>query len=233
MTQRSILAGTNSSVVIKAGGSITIKGHDSNLVTADTEGKWGLSLERRSEAQIGRARAAIGEHVLFDIRLKKPDLTGKNQDEEVIEVQFGGNGEVWVPFDSNLKVYAGLNIDVQDIKGQVDAYSGLKLALQDVHCVDHASAGGSMNLDCETMLGDKVEFKAGGDLRFHIHDLDSAHIRVKDLGGYWEARIGDGEKSVYLKCGGEVILVTDQKVEPLPPDYILGKIERPSSSDAA
>jgi hypothetical protein len=124
-------------------------------------------------------------------------------------------------------VYAGLNIDIQGVKGQVDAYSGLKLNLQDVYCVDHVSAGGAMNLDCETMLGDKVEFKAGGDLRFHIRDLNSAHIRVKDIGGYWEARIGSGEKSVYLKCGGDVTLVTDQKVEPLPPNYILGNIEEP------
>ena len=204
-----------------------VKGQDDDLVTAETNGRWGLSLERRSEAQIARARAAIGEHVLFDIHFKKPDLTGKNQDEEIIEVQFGGNGEVYVPFDSTLKIYAGLNIDVQDVHGLVDAYSGLKLTLQEVRCIDHVSAGGAMNLDCETMQGDQVEFKAGGDLRFYIHDLTSAHIRVKDIGGYWEAQIGDGEKSVYLKCGGDATLVTDQKVEPSPPNYIVGNIERP------
>jgi hypothetical protein len=79
------------------------------------------------------------------------------------------------------------------------------------------------------MLGDKVEFKAGSDLRFHIHDLTSAHLRVKDIGGYWEARIGSGEKSVYLKSGGDVTFVTDQKVEPLPPSYILGRIEKPNT----
>ena len=132
-----------------------------------------------------------------------------------------------VPFNSNLKVYAGKDIDVQSIRGQVDAYSGLKLSLQDVTCLGNASAGWTMYLDCQTMLGKNAEFKAGSDIRFHIHDLTSARIRVKDLGGYWEARIGDGEKSVYLKCGGDVTLVTDQKVEPLPPHYVLGKIERP------
>ena len=84
-----------------------------------------------------------------------------------------------------------------------------------------------MNLDCQTLAGDRVEFKAGSDIRFYIHDLTNAHIRVKDIGGYWEARIGGGEKSIYLKCGGDVTLVTDQKVEPLPPNYVLGKIERP------
>ena len=86
-----------------------------------------------------------------------------------------------------------------------------------------------MNLDCQTLAGERVEFKAGGDLRFHVDDLTSAFVRVKDLGGYWEARIGSGEKSIYLKCGGDATLVTDQKVEPLPPHFILGKIEKPAS----
>ncbi len=84
-----------------------------------------------------------------------------------------------------------------------------------------------MSLDCKTMQGDDVEFRAGRDLRFYIHDLDSARIRVRDLGGYWEALIGAGEKSVYLKSGGDVTLVTDQTVQPLPPNYILGKVEKP------
>jgi hypothetical protein len=35
--------------------------------------------------------------------------------------------------------------------------------------------------------------------------------------------------SVYLKSGGDVTFVTDQKVEPLPPNYILGKVEKPSA----
>ena len=59
-------------------------------------------------------------------------------------------------------------------------------------------------------------------------DLTSARLRVKDIGGYWEARMGSGERSVYLKSGGDVTLVTDQKVEPLPPNYILGQIEKPT-----
>jgi hypothetical protein len=228
MTQRSIFAGTSPTVIIKAGASVTVKGHESDLVTAETEGIWGLKVDKRSEAEIGRARAAIGEHVLFDVRLKRPNFQKINSPDEVIEVQLGGSGEVFVPFGSNLKVYAGKDIDVQGIRGQVDAYSGLKLSLQDVTCLGNVSAGWTMNLDCETLLGDKVEFKAGSDIRFHIRDLTSARIRVKDLGGYWEARIGDGEKSVYLKCGGDVTLITDQTVEPLPPNYILGKIERPA-----
>jgi hypothetical protein len=243
MTQRSILAEKNQSIIIKVGGSVTVKGHDSDLVIAETKDNWGLTLERRSESQIGRARAAIGDHVLFDVRLKLPPLPlgrvpdrvegrgeGKNKPDEVIEVQMGGSGEVLVPLESNVKVYAGKNIDVQGIKGQADAYSGLNLSLQGVYRLGNVSAGRTMSIDCQTMLGDKVEFKAGGDLRFHVHDLINAHIRVKDLGGYWEARIGGGEKSIYLKCGGDTVLVTDQKVEPLPPYYILGKIEKPTKA---
>ncbi|HVM70527.1 MAG TPA: hypothetical protein VMT91_02125, partial [Anaerolineales bacterium] len=61
-------------------------------------------------------------------------------------------------------------------------------------------------------------------------DLTSARLRVKDIGGYWEARIGTGEKSVYLKSGGDVTLVTDQKVEAQPPEFILGKIEKPDAA---
>ena len=239
MTQRSILAGKNQTIIIKVGINVTVKGHDSDLVTAETEGMWGLTLERRSESQIGRARAAIGEHVLFDVRLKlpsplRPSLRSASQsssgrgDNEVIEVQMGGSGEVLVPFDSNLKVYAGRDIHVQGIKGQVDSYSGLNLKLQDVYRLGSVSAGGEMNIDCQTMIGKDVTFGAGSDLRFHVADLTSARLRVKDIGGYWEARVGEGEKSVYLKSGGDVTFVTDQKVEPLPPNFILGKIEKPN-----
>ena len=230
MTQRSIFAGTNQTIIIKVGGSVTVKGHDSDMVTAETMGKWGLTLERRSETEIGRARAAIGDRVLFDVRVKLPSLKEKRTPDEVIEVQMGSSGEVLVPFLSNLKVYAGKDIDVQGIKGKVDAYSGLKLSLQDVYILGNASAGWTMNVDCETMSGDNMTFGAGSDLRFHIKDLTSARLRVKDIAGYWEARIGSGEKSVYLKSGGDVTFVTDQKVEPLPPNYILGKIEEPSAT---
>ena len=128
----------------------------------------------------------------------------------MIEVQIGGSGEVLVPFESNIKVYAGKDIDVQGIQGQVDAYSGLNLNLQDVYRLGNASAGGTMNIDCQTMTGKDVTFGAGRDLRFHVADLTSARLRVKDIGGYWEARIGGGEKSVTLKSGGDVTFVTDQ-----------------------
>jgi hypothetical protein len=186
-------------------------------------------VEQRSESQIGRARAAIGEHVLFDWRIKVPNLGENKTENQVIEVQMGGSGEVFVPFSSNLKIYAGKDIEAQGIQGQVDAYSGLNLSLQNVYRLGNASAGRVMSIDCQTILGKDVTFGAGSDLRFHIADLTSARLRVKDIGGYWEARIGGGEKSVYLKSGGDVTVVTDQIVEPLPPNYILGKIEKPTA----
>jgi hypothetical protein len=225
MTHRSFLAGTNQTIIIKVGGSVTVKGHDSDLIVADTRDKWGLSIERKSEAEIGRARAAIGERVLFDLRLKKPTLSASK---EVIEIQITGSGDVLVPISSSLKVYAGKDIEVQDIQGQVDAYSGLNLNLKNVRILGTISAGRAMEIDCQTMIGTDVIFGAGSDLRFHVADLTSARLRVKDIGGYWEARIGDGEKSVYLKSGGDVTFVTDQKVEALPPNFILGTIERPA-----
>lgn len=229
MTQRSILAGANPTVVIKAGASVAVKGVDGYRVTVTTRDRWGLKVEKRSEAEFARARAAVGELVLFDLRLNRPNSQVGHAPEEVFEVQLSGSGEVLVPLGSNLKVYAGKDIDVQGIRGQVDAFSGLKLNLQDVHRLGNASAGGSMSLDCQTMLGDKVEYKAGGDLRFYIHELTGARFRVKDLGGFWEARLGDEAKSISLKSGGDVTLVTVEKVEPLPPYYFLGKIESPAT----
>lgn len=228
MTQRSMLASKNQTIVIKVGASVTVRGHDSDIVAAVTKDDWGLTLERRSESQIGRARAAIGEHVLFDWRIKVPNLGEKKAENEVVEVQMGGSGEILVPFSSNLKVYAGKDIDVQGIQGQVDAYSGMDLNLQNVYRLGNASAGRAMNIDCQTMTGNDVTFGAGSDLRFHVADLISSRLRVKDIGGYWEARVGSGEKSVYLKSGGDITFVTDQTVEPLPPNYILGKIEKPN-----
>lgn len=225
MTHRSFFAGQNQTIIIKVGGSVTVKGHESDMILADSHDKWGLSVEQKSEAEIARARAAIGERVLFDLRLKKP-TTGTSK--EVIEIQITGSGEVQVPFSSNLKVYAGKNIEVQDLQGQVDAYSGLNLKLKNVHTLGGVSAGRTMDIDCKTMIGNDVTFGAGSDLRFHVADLTSLRLRVKDIGGYWEARIGDSEKSVYLKSGGDVTFVTDQRVEALPPNFILGNIESPA-----
>ncbi len=146
---------------------------------------------------------------------------------DYIVAQLGSDGEVSVPLSSNVKVYAGKNIDAQGLKGQVDAYAGLHLIIRDVYCLGHASAGGKMDLDCQTICEGDIAFSAGSDLRFHIQSLTNAFIKVNDLSGYWEGRIGDGLISITLKAGGDVTLVTDQQVEALPPNDILGKIEKP------
>jgi hypothetical protein len=197
MTQRSIISGKKPTVIIKAGGSVIVKGVEGDRINAQSESRWGLKVERKKQK---------------------------------IEVQIGGSGEVSVPFASDLKVYAGKNLRVQDIRGRVDAFSGLKLALEGVYCLGIVSAGWKMDIDCQTMPAKRATINAGSDLRFHVQDLTSAHIRVKDLGGYWEAIIGSGEKSIYLKSGGDVILVSDQTVQALPPNYILGSIEKPAIS---
>jgi hypothetical protein len=231
-----MFAGTNQTFIIKVGGSVTVTGHDDERVVAESQGGWGLTLERRSAAEIGRARAAVGERVLFDWRIKVPSplrSSTKGEPDEVIEIQMSGSGEVRVPFQSNLKIYAGKAIEVQGINGSVDAYAGSALSLHAVRSLGNASAGGAMTIDCETMLGQDVTFSAGGDLTFHVKDLSSARLRVRDLGGYWEARIGAAERSVYLKSGGDVTIVTDQRVEPLPPYYMLGNIVKPSGVQAS
>ncbi|MFZ0545687.1 MAG: hypothetical protein WAM60_09640 [Candidatus Promineifilaceae bacterium] len=229
MTQRSILAGNSPTVIIRVGGSVTVKGYDSDRVTAETEKMSGLRVEKRSESEVARARAAVGDFVLFDLRFKLPRFQEKSTDEDAVEVKMGGGGEVLVPFKSNVKVYAGKDIEVENVFGQVDAYSGGKLCIEGVHFLRYASAGRAMDLDCHALVEDNVEFKAGSNIRLHVQELTSAFIRVKDMGGYWEARIGSGdEKSIYLKCGGDVTLVTDQEVVPLPPNFILGNIEKPA-----
>src|SRR6185369_6256088 len=171
MTQRSILAGVNPTVIIKVGGSVTVKTHDSDMVVVETSDKWGLKVEKRSEEELARARAAVGEYVLFDIRIKKPNFQKTEEPDDAIMVQLGGSGEVLVPVKSNLKVYAGKNIDVQGVEGQVDGYAGLNLSMQKVLCLGNASAGSSMDIDCRTMIGKEVTFGTGRDLRFHIADL--------------------------------------------------------------
>ena len=63
--------------------------------------------------------------------------------------------------------------------------------------------------------------------------LKDARIVVTDLGGTWEGMIGAGKVTLRLKAGGDAVLVTDQKVEAVPPDYILGQIEAPAAPEGA
>ena len=230
MTQRSILAGMTPTVIIKTGAGVTVEGWDRDQVRAETNSRGGLKVETRSEAEIGRARAAVGDHVLFDVRLKLPGDKEKSRSGEAIEVQIGGEGKVRVPLGSRVKVYAGKDAQVSDIQGTVAIYAGGDVRVRNVHSLAHISSGGAIDLDCETIEGDEVKFEAGRDLRCYIRGLTSARFIVNDLGGAWEGVIGSGNVTVRLKAGGDVTLVSDQKVEAIPPNTILGQIERPAPS---
>src|SRR5260370_1136295 len=61
MTQRSIVAGLTPMIIIRAGADITVEGWDSDRVLAETPGRSGLKVGRRSEGEFGRLRAAVGE----------------------------------------------------------------------------------------------------------------------------------------------------------------------------
>jgi hypothetical protein len=194
MTQRSIQAGTTTTVIIRVGGTVRIEGREGDRVLANTESRWGLKVERRGDA---------------------------------IEVHIGGSGQVQVPLDSSVKVYAGKDIEVRNISGSATIYAGGNGSLRAVHSLVHASAGAALEIECERIEGDALQCSAGRELRIYIRDLRDAKLMINDLGGYWEGVIGAGRIKIRLTAGGDVTLVTDQTVAAQPPQYILGMIERP------
>jgi hypothetical protein len=232
MTQRSLLAGQTPTIVVRAGGSVTVEGWESDRVQADS--RWRLEIERRQATQIGRerARAAIGDRVLFDVSFDNPfnrsNRLMKHLQGEVIEVQLYGDGRVRVPLNSELIVYAGRDGEVRYLQGRVTATSGRDLKLQEVKVLVHAAAGGDLDIDCATLEGSELRFSAGRDLRFYAHDLTDARVIIKDQGSYWEAVLGDGGTKIKLQAGSDVTLVTNQEVKAQPPYYVLGNIERPA-----
>ncbi len=206
MTQRSILAGTSPNIVIRSGSDVNIKGWEDNRVIANTDGRWGLKVGRKGEAT---------------------------------EISSSDSLQVQVPASSNVTVYAGKSVEVHDIQGHVSVYAGRDVRVRNVGTLVHATAGGAMDLDCEQVQGRDVKFSAGRDLRCHIKNLADAQVMVNDLGGYWEANI-IGQRirirlkadiKIRLKAGGDVTLVTDQEVKGQPPNYLLGKIEKPAQPD--
>lgn len=230
MTQRSIHAGQTPTVIVRAGGDVQVEGWDDDRVLASTESRWGLKVERRSASEIGRVRARVGDRVLFDVHLDVIGRMKKKVGTEITEVTIGSSGQVYVPLSSNVEVYAGKSANVHDIQGDIAIYAGSDIRIRNIHTLVHASAGGAMDLECETLVGDDVKFAAGRDLRFHVRDLDDARVMVNDLGGYWEGVIGDGRRKIRLKAGGDVTLVTNQQVKGQPPDYVLGNIEAPNKN---
>ncbi len=236
MTQRSLLAGQAPTVIVHANGDVTIVGWESDRVQANSASRWGLEIERRRATDIGRerARAAIGERVLFDVSFGNPFNRSKRElkeiQGEVIDVQLRGDGQVHVPLGSQLIVYAGHDADVHHLQGRTTATAGRDLKLQAVQVLAHAAAGRDLDIDCATLSGSEFKFAAGRDLRFYIHDLTDAKFMIKEIGSYWEAILGSGRLSIWLKAGGDVTLVTDQEVRAQPPHYVLGNIERSATA---
>ncbi len=229
MTQRSIAAGSAPTVIVKSHTGVKVEGWDSEQVQAETNSRWGLKMEWRSEAEFARARAAVGEHVLFDVRLKRPARQAKDVDDRVIEIQMGGEGSVRVPRGSRVKVYAGKAVQVSDIEGPVTIFTGGDVLLREIRSLGPISAGGTIDLEAEMFEGGGVKLEAGRDLRCFIRRLASATVVVNDLGGFWVGKIGSGEVTLQLKAGGDAVLVTDQTVAPQPPDFVLGQIEKPDT----
>ena len=143
---------------------------------------------------------------------------GLDSAEGEIKVSIGFNGQVEVPYLSNVKVYAGMNTEVDGVRGDVAVITGLSLTVRSAGQLTAASAGWSINIDCETIAGPEMEIQAGRDLRLTIHSLPSAHVTVTDMSGDWEEIIGDGELRLTLQAGGDVTLVTNQNLEWAPPD---------------
>ena len=232
MTQRSMPAGQTPAIVIR-GGTVTVEGWNGDRIHASSDDRWGVQIEKRKFADIGRerARAAIGDRVLFDISIANPFNPSrrllKDFQGEAIEVRLG-HGQVRVPLDSNLIVYAGRDAEVRHIRGRVLASVGRDLSVQDVQTLVHAAAGGDLNIDCATLGGDELKFSAGRDLRFRVRDLDDAKVMITEGGTYWEAVLGSGRRQVRLKAGGDVTLITDREVKAQPPYYMLGNIEPPA-----
>ena len=193
-----------------------------------------MEIEKRKVADVGRerARAAIGDRVLFDISFANPFNPAKHLlkdfQGEAIEVRIE-HGHVRVPLNSNVVMYAGHDAEVRHLQGRVIVSAGRDLSVQDVQTLVHAAAGSDMSIDCATLGGDDFKFSAGRDLRFRVRQLDDARVMINEAGTYWEVVLGSGHLKVRLNAGGDVTLITDREVQPQPPYYLLGNIERPAA----
>jgi hypothetical protein len=234
MTQRFIEAGTSPTVIVHAGGDVQIEGCEGERLFASTQQKRGLKLERGNESALGhiRARARVGNRVLFDANADLLRRRHEDLPDDAIRVQSGGDVLVRLPFDSTLKVYGGRDVEVRAVRGAVTAYAGRDLRVHNVQTLAYASAGGAMDLDCGVLAGEDVTLSAGRDMRFHVRELRDATIGVDDLGGYWEAVVGEGARRIRLQAGGDVVLVTDQPVRSASPNGLLGQIEPPPGGEA-
>jgi hypothetical protein len=144
-----------------------------------------------------------------------------------VEIQVGGSGQVLAPYGSQVTVYCGKSAEIQEINGAVAAYAGHDLRIRQIHLLAHASAGKTLELDCDTVAGTDIQITAGQDLRCRIRQLRNARFRIDGLNGKWESVLGDGSVQVRLKAGGDVTLVTEHKLTNHAPDYLVGNVIPP------
>lgn len=144
-----------------------------------------------------------------------------------VEVQIGGNGQVLVPLGSSVKVYAGKNAQVHAVEGTISAVAGRDLRIVEGNVLAQASAGGAIEIDCRTVASDKLKVSAGWHLRCWLRDLKNVKYMIDDLGGKWQAVVGDGRTLLWLKAGGDVTLVSAEPASYQPPDGPYGKVEYP------
>jgi len=197
MTTRTIIVGENPTVIVRAGGSARIEGADTDRVTASTESRWGLKVERRGDR---------------------------------IEVEAGGSCTVRVPFASEISVYTGKDAEILDIRNRIAIASvGGHLTIERAQRLAHAQCGRSMTIDCQEFEADRVKFEAGGNIRCHIANLVDTRVMIQDLGGKWELGFGSKRRTLQLKGGGDVTLVTGQTPDELP--EVFGQIEGPDHSE--
>ncbi len=133
-----------------------------------------------------------------------------------IEVQIGGNGQVLVPFGSSVTVYSGRSAEIQSIRGNVSAVSGLDLNIIDCNILQQASAGGKMSIDCRTVAAQELKLTAGWHLRCWLRELKNVRYQIDDMRGKWQAIFGDGRTVLRLKAGGDVSLISAETSD-IPP----------------
>lgn len=227
MTQRSLLAG-QLPILIHAGTDVQVEGWEGDRVQAETDSRWGLQVERRSESEFGRIRAQVGDFTLLDVGLDKNVINGLRNvaDKEVIDVKIHSGGTVLVPFNSVIKIYAGKSVVARNLHGPLDVYAGTNVTVQQVQLLGQASAGHNLDLSCAELIPGDHKFTAGRDLRFDVASLKDVRLMVHDLGGKWQASIGTGETKIALKAGGDVTIITDQELTPQAPAYLLGTIHK-------
>lgn len=143
-------------------------------------------------------------------------------------VEIGGDGVVRLPASSNLTVYSGKSATISGVGGRIAIHAGGGAFLRNTGTLLHVSAGGLADVEAGQLGAGETRITAGSHLRCAIRQLHNTHVLVSDIGGRWEARSGDGRMRLLLQAGSDVTIVTAQALEPLPPHFILGRIERPA-----